>query len=106
MSAMKAGVSRNTARKYLRQADPSRQEKQPHDWRTRKDPLEAVWSAAEGFLADIEKYFEAALAGWTVFRLSERQLTLESVGRIVRFVKNAECVSEIELLKLREPAKA
>ena len=50
MSAMKAGVSRNTARKYLRQADPSKQEKQPHDWRTRKDPLEAVWSAARGML--------------------------------------------------------
>jgi len=41
---------------------------------------------AEGFLADIEKYFEAALTGWTVLRLSERQLTLESVARIVRFV--------------------
>jgi hypothetical protein len=41
---------------------------------------------AEGFLADIEKYFEAALAGWTVLRLSERQLTLEAVERIVRFV--------------------
>jgi response regulator of citrate/malate metabolism len=27
MSAMKAGVSRNTARKYLRQTDPSKQEK-------------------------------------------------------------------------------
>ena len=50
MSAMKAGVSRNTARKYLRQTDPSKQEKQPHDWRTRKDPLEAVWSAARGML--------------------------------------------------------
>ena len=50
MSAMKAGVSRNTARKYLRQADPSKQEKQPHDWRTRKDPLEAVWSAARRML--------------------------------------------------------
>ena len=50
MSAIKAGVSRNTARKYLRQADPSKQEKQPHDWRTRKDPLEAVWSAARGML--------------------------------------------------------
>ena len=61
---------------------------------------------SEGFLADIEKYFEAALAGWTVFRLSERQLTLEIVQRIARFVKNAECVSEIELLNLREPAKA
>ncbi|MEI6280342.1 MAG: hypothetical protein WCQ16_13325 [Verrucomicrobiae bacterium] len=41
---------------------------------------------AEGFLADIEKYFEAALSGWTVLRVSERQLTLESVERIVRFV--------------------
>ncbi len=40
---------------------------------------------AEGFLADIEKYFEAALAGWTVLRLSERQLTSEAVERIVRF---------------------
>ena len=49
-SAMKAGVSRNTARKYLRQADPSKQKKQPHDWRTRKDPLEALWSAARGML--------------------------------------------------------
>lgn len=50
MSAMKAGVSRNTARKYLRQADPSKQEKPIHDWRTRKDPLEAVWGAALGML--------------------------------------------------------
>ena len=50
MSAMKAGVSRNTARKYLRQADPSKQEKQAHDWRTRKDPLEEIWSAAQGML--------------------------------------------------------
>jgi len=50
MSAIKAGVSRNTARKYLRQADPSKQEKQPHDWRTRKDPLEVAWSAARGML--------------------------------------------------------
>lgn len=41
---------------------------------------------AEGFLADIEKYFEAALAGWTVLRLSERQLTLEIVERIVQSI--------------------
>lgn len=50
MSAIKAGVSRNTARKYLRRSDPSKQKKQPHDWRTRKDPLEAVWSAARAML--------------------------------------------------------
>jgi len=52
MSAMKAGVSRNTAKKYLKQADPSKQEKQPHDWRTREDPLEAVWSDAQRMLKE------------------------------------------------------
>jgi len=50
MSAMKAGVSRNTAKKYLRAADPSKQEKPAHEWRTRKDPLERIWSAARGML--------------------------------------------------------
>jgi len=50
MSAMKAGVSRNTAKKYLRAADPSKQEKAAHEWRTRKDPLERIWSAARGML--------------------------------------------------------
>lgn len=39
MSANKAGMSRNTARKHLRQNDPLQQERKPHTWRTRKDPL-------------------------------------------------------------------
>jgi hypothetical protein len=46
---------------------------------------------AEGFLADIEKYFEAALAGWTVLRLSERQLKPETIERIVNFVNARAC---------------
>ena len=46
MSAMKAGMSRNTARKYLRQSTPLEQRQQPHTWRTREDPLEAVWPRA------------------------------------------------------------
>lgn len=52
MSAIKAGVTRNTARKYLRQVDPSKQAKQPHDWRTREDPLEAVWGEAQRMLEE------------------------------------------------------
>ena len=50
MSAMKAGMSRNTARKYLRQADPSEQKQVPHTWRTRQDPLERIWEQAEQML--------------------------------------------------------
>ena len=43
----------------------------------------------QGFLADIEKYFEAAMAGWRVLRLSERELTPPTVSRIVDFLARA-----------------
>ena len=46
MSAMKAGMSRNTARKYLRQNDVLEQRRKPHTWRTREDPLEGIWPQA------------------------------------------------------------
>lgn len=50
MSAMKAGMSRTTAAKYLAQNDVIEQSHVPHTWRTRKDPLEAVWPKAEEML--------------------------------------------------------
>jgi transposase len=43
---MKAGMSRNTARKYLRQNDVTEQRRVPHTWRTREDPLAAIWPRA------------------------------------------------------------
>jgi transposase len=46
MSAMKAGISRNTARKYLQKADPTAQTTTAHTWRTREDPLARIWPAA------------------------------------------------------------
>ena len=42
---------------------------------------------AAGFNADLEKYLEAALAGWRVFRLGPDQITLENVTRLVGMVK-------------------
>lgn len=41
---------------------------------------------AMGFLGDIEKYFEAALAGWRVLRSTERELTTATVKRIFDFL--------------------
>ena len=41
---------------------------------------------AAGFVADAEKYLEAALAGWRVVRLVDSQLTLETVGRVAAAV--------------------
>ncbi len=42
---------------------------------------------AAGFVADAEKYLEAALGGWRVVRLVGSQLTLETVGRVATAVR-------------------
>ena len=43
---------------------------------------------AAGFVADAEKYLEATLAGWRLVRLVDRQLTLETVGRVAAAVRD------------------
>ena len=76
----------------LRGRSPEEKHRQHHPGQDRPPVEHQILAAGDGdiaairFLADIEKYFEAAMAGWTVQHLSERQLTLEAVERIVRFV--------------------
>ena len=38
---------------------------------------------AAGFNADLEKYLEASLAGWRVFRFGPDQITMENVLRLI-----------------------
>lgn len=52
VSALKAGVDRRTARKYLNAQTAPAQLAQPHDWRTRPDPLSAAWPTALAMLTD------------------------------------------------------
>lgn len=52
ISALKAGVDRKTARKYLKAQQPPDQLQQPRRWRNRPDPLEAVWPTAARMLTD------------------------------------------------------
>ncbi len=42
---------------------------------------------AAGFVADLEKYLEAALAGWRVVRLAEPLITAPMVERLIAFVR-------------------
>jgi transposase len=60
---MKAGMSRNTARKYLRQEDVMEQRREPHNWRTRADPLEAIWPRALEMLRQAPELEAKALFG-------------------------------------------
>lgn len=61
MCAQKAGMSANTARKYLRQDNVTEQKKTPHTWRTRTDPLEAIWPEAVRMLRDAPELEAKAL---------------------------------------------
>ena len=42
-----------------------------------------------GYAKDAEKYLEAVLAGWTVLRLTERQLELDFIERIVALLRQS-----------------
>ena len=50
MSAMKAGMDRKTARKYVKSGKEWLEEPGPRSWRTRADPLREVWHRAEEHL--------------------------------------------------------
>lgn len=52
VSAMKADLHPQTARKYIRAAKPPDQLQAPHTWRTRPDPLEKIWPEAMAMLRD------------------------------------------------------
>jgi hypothetical protein len=43
IAAAKAGMSENTARKYLQQGKPPSEVRPHHSWRTREDPFAEVW---------------------------------------------------------------
>ncbi len=49
-AAMKAGVDPKTARRYIRAGKGPQEMKRVHDWRTRVDPVAAIWPAAQKWL--------------------------------------------------------
>jgi transposase len=52
ISAMKAGMSQPTARKYLEAGQPPCELQARHIWRTREDPLEEIWPQARAMLEE------------------------------------------------------
>jgi hypothetical protein len=52
ISALRAGIDRKTARKYIQTQQTPQQLQKPHTWRTRPDPLAKAWPKAAQMLAD------------------------------------------------------
>lgn len=61
LSAQKADICENTARKYFRSQKFPSELKPEHDWRTRPDPFCDVWEQVETILAE-NPHFEAKTA--------------------------------------------
>ena len=61
MCAMKAGMSRKTAGKYLSQDNVLKERRVPHTWKTRKDPLAEIWAMAQEMLLDAPELEAKAL---------------------------------------------
>lgn len=66
MCAMKAGMSRKTAGKYLSQDNILEQRRVPHTWKTRKDPLAEIWPKALEMLRDAPELEAKALFEYLV----------------------------------------
>ncbi len=62
MSALKSGMHRKTAAKYLKYKDPHNPPKVIHDWRTRKDKFAEIWPEVETMLKNASE-----LQGKTLF---------------------------------------
>ena len=79
MCAMKAGMNRKTAGKYLSQDKVLEQRRVPHTWKTRKDPLAEIWPKALLMLGDAPELeakalFEHLMAGVPPAKVEEKHL--------------------------------
>ncbi len=61
MCALKAGMNRKTAAKYLSQDEVMELRRVPHTWRTRTDPLQEIWPRALLMLGDAPELEAKAL---------------------------------------------
>ena len=63
-AAMKAGMDRKTARKYIKAGKLPSEMNKPHTWRTREDPFAEVWPKAEEKLKEIPELTAKELFEW------------------------------------------
>src|SRR5262245_57950037 len=78
-AALKSGMDRKTARKYRQAGKLPQEVRQPHTWRTRADPLAAVWPRLEELLQR-----EPALQAKTLWEWLQREYPEGNWGRVRR----------------------
>ena len=108
LAAMKSGMHRETARRYLAARSSPHELAKSHAWRTRPDPLEALWAPAEEFLRDspeieAKALFEHLIA---IHPLPQAQGALRTFQRRVRrFREQHGAPKEVIFAQHHEPGE-
>ena len=80
MSSMKSGMDRKTGKKYLELGKGPNEVKQPHTWRTRKDPFADVADEINDMLENAEELAPITIFDYLQELLScEKLLTMDAV---------------------------
>src|SRR5579863_1874988 len=107
-AAMKSDMDRKTARKYRDLGQLPSEARRPRDWRTREDPLAAVWPELEEKLRREPELQAVTLLGWLqsaypgVYSTSVRR-TLER--RVRRWKAQHGPAKEIYFMQVHEPGR-
>jgi transposase len=108
LAAMKAGMHRETARGYLAARSGPAVLAKAHTWRTRPDPLEALWAPAEEFLRDSPEIQAKALFEYLITQhpLPQAQGALRTFQRRVRrFHEQHGAPKEVIFAQHHEPGE-
>ncbi len=108
LAAMKAGMHRETARRYLAARTAPAELAKPRNWRTREDPLETLWPQAEPFLRDSPEIEAKALFEYLINQhpVAQAQGALRTFQRRVRrFREQHGPAKEVIFPQHHEPGK-
>lgn len=86
MAAMKAGMNRKTAAKYINNGQPDVSEAVTRGWRTRDDPFQGCWIEAEKMLVATPELEGRALFDW----LSEKYPDVFQAGQLRTFQRRVK----------------
>lgn len=107
-AAMRAGMDRKTARKYRDHPELASQPRKPRQWRTRADPLAAVWPRVEELLQREPRLQAKTLGEWLQREFPEQswapvQRTLER--RVRQWKAQHGSAKEVFFAQVHEPGR-
>ncbi len=109
-AALKAGVDPKTARRYLRAGQGPAELKPAHTWRTRADPVKAIWLEAESWLneapeLEAKALFEHLVAGRGGGQVEGRALRTFQ-RRVMKWRRKHGPPKEVCFAQIREPGQS